>query len=71
MKLLRDWLTEDDAGERYCPLQFGFVVGLFVFFGLTIYNASAFDPVTFCASLGGFLTTTGLALWANSKRSGT
>ena len=79
---LRSIITEDKNDTVLDPLRIAFLVfasqvgiGVFVFLGLAIYNASKFEPVSFATGLaaiaaggGALLLTTGGGLWMSSRQ---
>lgn len=70
-KFIRDWFTEDDAGEIWSLVHALAGGGVFVFFALAAWSVlvagHAFDAQSYGLGFGGVMTGAGGAIFANSK----
>lgn len=69
-KFVRDWFTEDDAGQIWSLVHAMFACGFVTFVGLMIYHvveSGQFDPQAYGLGLTGVLGGGGVSIFANSK----
>lgn len=69
-KFVRDWFTEDDAGQIWSLMHALAASGVVTFMGLAIYHVAkthVFDPQAYGMGFGGVMGGAGAAIFANSK----
>lgn len=69
-KFIKDWLTEDDAGEIWSLVHAMAACGFLAFIGMSIYavwKSGHFDPQAYGLGLTGVMGGSGAAILANSK----
>lgn len=69
-KFIRDWLTEDDAGEIWSLMHAAGAAIILTFIGCTIWHVAktgTFDMLAFGTGAGTTLGGVGAGVFANSK----
>lgn len=70
-KFIRDWFTEDDAGQIWSLMHALAASGVVAFLGLSVFQVvlghHPFDPQSYGLGFGGVMGGAGGAIYANSK----